>query len=58
MIEDPRAAGPLSDALEDDDEDVRDQAIWALGMVVRNADIESIDTSELARRLRKSLEEE
>lgn len=58
MIEDPRAAGPLSDALEDDDEDVRDQAIWALGMVVRNADIESIDTSELARRLRKSLEDE
>jgi HEAT repeat protein len=58
MIEDPRAAGPLSDALEDDDEDVRDQAIWALGMVVRNADIESIDTSELARRLRESLDDE
>lgn len=58
MIEDPRAAGPLSDALEDEDEDVRDQAIWALGMVVQNADIESIDTSELARRLRKSLDDE
>jgi HEAT repeat protein len=55
MIEDPRAAGPLSDALEDPDEDVREQAMWAIGMVVSSADDQAFDPSELAQKLRKAL---
>lgn len=56
MIEDPRAVDALGDAIEDEDEDVREQAMWALGMVVSEAGIETVDTRELARSLRRSLE--
>lgn len=47
-----RSAGV--DALEDDDEEVRRQALWALSRVMREPGAD-LDLGDLARRLRRAL---
>ena len=54
MIEDPSAADALMEALEDEDADVRKQAMWALMRVIDSSDAD-IDHKELAQKLRKAL---
>jgi HEAT repeat protein len=53
MIGDPAATDALIDALED--EDVQDQAMWALSQVMRTGGLSGVDRSDLADRLRRAL---
>jgi len=55
MIEDPAALDALLDALEDENENVQEQAMWAVGQVIRNGGIAGIDRHDLAARLRRAL---
>ena len=57
MIEDGRALSPLLDLLEDDVASVRKQAIWAISMVLDDADPETIDADELANKLGAAVRE-
>jgi HEAT repeat protein len=54
MIEDPSAADALLAALDDENEDVRKQAMWALMRVIDSSDLD-VDHKELAQKLRKAL---
>ena len=55
MIEDPAAMDVLLDAIEDEDEEVQKQAMWALTRVMRTSDLSAANRSELAERLRRAL---
>jgi HEAT repeat protein len=52
MIEDAAAVDALLEALEDEDTEVRKQAIWAL---MRCIDHDDVDYGELAAKLRRAL---
>jgi len=55
MIEDPDAAEALLDAIEDENESVQEQAMWALTRVLRTGGFSRVDRSELAAKLRRAL---
>jgi HEAT repeat protein len=54
MIQDPAAADGLLEALEDENADVRKQAMWALMRVINSSDLD-VDHKELAQKLRRAL---
>jgi HEAT repeat protein len=55
MIEDPAATDALIDALDDEDESVREQAMWALSRVMQTGGMSRAERGELADRLRRAL---